>query len=547
MTCLLANSLWAAGCIPEYARFLRAIRRVEKEQEAILCRIVRSNADTEFGRAHGFSSIHSSAEFQRRVPVRDYDQHQPWIGRAESGIPNVLTREPIRLFEPTSGSSGGTKLIPYTTSLQREFQRGIQPWIADLFAHSPELLGGPAYWSISPPSAKGNKTSGGIPIGFDDDTSYLGGWKRSLVRSVMAVPGSVNLESDPEEFIYVALLYLLRARDLRLISIWNPTYLLLMLDRLTEWRDRIDFDFEHGTHFNADDRRSQEVREALRAGSLQEIYARIWPKLKLISCWTDANAAGPAAKLAALFPLCRVQGKGLIATEAFISLPLTGHEGAALSLRSHFLEFLPTDSGHALRAHELDLGGLYRIVVTTGGGLYRYMLGDQIEVTGRIEDCPLVRFVGRHDSVSDWFGEKLNDAHVARAFKHAFANSGLVSSFAMLACDTTTPAGYALYIDTDGSGEQIAQAAATIEADLRGNFHYDYARRLGQLASVRAVRVRDGAGLYMKDAVRNGQKMGDVKVPALNRRSGWSSVFVVETDEEASFRNYRNSVGGGTV
>jgi len=36
----------------------------------------------------------------------------------------------------------------------------------------------------------------------------------------------------------------------------------------------------------------------------------------------------------------------------------------------------------------------------------------------------------------------------------------------------------------------------------------------------------------MKDAVRNGQKMGDVKAPALNRRGGWSSVFGVETDKE---------------
>ncbi|MGA2169390.1 MAG: GH3 auxin-responsive promoter family protein [Terracidiphilus sp.] len=532
MICLLANSLWATGCIPEYARFRRAIHRVAEEQEAVLCGILRKNADTEFGRTHGFSSIRSSGEFQRRVPIRDYDQHQRWIERAENGIPSVLTREAIRLFEPTSGSSGGTKLIPYTRSLQCEFQRGIQAWIADLFAHFPELLGGPAYWSISPPSARGNKTSGGIAIGFDDDTSYLGGWRKSLVRSVMAVPGSVSLESDSEEFIYVTLLYLLCARDLRLISIWSPTYLLLMLDRLTQWRDRISFDLEHGTHFNADNRRSREAQEALRAGSPQDIYARLWPKLKLISCWTDANAAGPAAKLAGLFPLCRVQGKGLIATEAFISFPFIGHEGATLSLRSHFLEFLSSGSEHAQRAHELDLGGFYRVIVTTGGGLYRYMLGDQIQVTGRIENCPLVRFVGRLDSVSDWFGEKLNDAHVSRAFKDAFKNSGVVPSFAMLACDTTPPAGYVLYIDADGSGELIAQAAAAIEADLRDNFHYDYARRLGQLASVRAVRIRDGARLYMKDAVRNGQKMGDVKAPALNRRGGWSSVFGVETDKE---------------
>src|SRR2546430_2972479 len=47
-------------------------------------------------------------------------------------------------------SSGATKLIPYTTALQREFQRAIRAWIADLFLHQPALLCGQAYWSISP-------------------------------------------------------------------------------------------------------------------------------------------------------------------------------------------------------------------------------------------------------------------------------------------------------------------------------------------------------------------------------------------------------------
>ena len=65
-------------------------------------------------------------------------------------------------------------------------------------------------------------------------------------------------------------------------------------------------------------------------------------------------------------------------------------------------------------------------MVTTGGGLYRYHLGDRIQVTGHIHGCPLVRFVGRHSSVSDWFGEKLNDAHVSRVLNCALAELGIV-------------------------------------------------------------------------------------------------------------------------
>jgi hypothetical protein len=525
MICALANSLWLAGCVSELARFRRAVRHVAEEQQEILRRILGENADTEFGRLHEFSSIHSVAEYRKRVPLRDYNRHEQWIDRAVAGVPNVLTREGVRLFEPTSGSSGATKLIPYTPSLQREFQRGIRAWIADLFSHCPGLLAGQAYWSVSPAGPELRKTRDGIPIGFDDDTSYVGGWQQRLVRAVMAVPDSVRLTSDIDAFRYATLLFLVRSRNLRLISIWSPTYLSLLLDRLPEWGERIADDLAHGAMCPPDPVRSRELREALSANTPQERYARLWSKLSLISCWADANAAAPAAKLGELFPRSQIQGKGLIATEAFVSFPLVEQEHAALAIRSHFLEFLPIDSDRPHLAHQLERGGLYTVVVTTGGGLYRYQLDDLIEVTGHIRDCPLIRFMGRQGYVSDWFGEKLSDAHVSRVLQETFRGLGLIPSFAMLACDTGSPTSYVLYIDSPEHDEMLDRAAEVIDARLRGNFHYNYARQLGQLASIRAVRVRDGAGAYLVTAMRNGQKPGDVKVPALDRRCGWSGVF----------------------
>jgi hypothetical protein len=178
-----------------------------------------------------------------------------------------------------------------------------------------------------------------------------------------------------------------------------------------------------------------------------------------------------------------------------------------------------------LLAHELERGGIYTVAVTTGGGLYRYQLGDAIEVTGHLRGCPLIRFVGRHASVSDWFGEKLNDAHVSRVFEEVFRHVGLAPSFAMLACETEGHPGYVLYIDAADTDEQIGRTVEFIDEKLRENFHYDYARRLGQLAPVRPVRVRDGARAYMDASMRLGQRAGDIKVPALERRNVWSKEF----------------------
>ena len=45
----------------------------------------------------------------------------------------------------------------------------------------------------------------------------------------------------------------------------------------------------------------------------------------------------------------------------------------------------------------IQRGGTYSVILTTGGGLYRYQLHDLVEVTGFVGRCPLVRFLGKED------------------------------------------------------------------------------------------------------------------------------------------------------
>ena len=525
MICHAANALWLAGCLPESARFRRATARVRAEQAAVLQRIVSANAATEFGERHGFASVANARDYQNRVPLRTFEDHRPWIDRAADGTPHLLTSEPVRLFEPTSGSTGASKLVPYTSSLQHEFLRGIRAWVADLFTRHPALMKGPAYWSISPLVSDKRRTSGGISIGFEDEAAYLG-WQRRLAQAAMAVSPDVRRIADIEAFRYATLLSLVRCEHLRLVSVWNPTFLSLLVERLPEYGDALARDL-------AGDRRSQErLRAALRATTPAERHATLWPRLSLISCWSDGNAAAAAADLATLFPYARMQPKGLIATEAFVSLPLVDRPGAALAVRSHFFEFTrvnaegePLDDRPYL-AHELDTSARYAVIVTTGGGLYRYRLGDIVEVVGHINECPLIRFIGRQGNVSDWFGEKLNEAHVAGVLRDVFAAVRVSPRFAMLACDTAPrPPRYVLYIDATEGDEVVAAAAARVDAALRRSFHYDYARALGQLAPLGVFRASRASDSYLTRALRAGQRAGDVKPLALDRRTGWSQVF----------------------
>ncbi len=528
MICTAANGLWLATCLGEAACFRRATTRVAEEQSRLLAQLLRVNRDTEFGRRHGFRSASTPRDYRQRVPIRSYDEYKGEVDRIADGAQSVLTRDRVGIFEPTGGSASATKLIPYTRSLRREFQRGIKPWIADLFTHDPDLMRGQAYWSVSPVSSAATRTRGGIPIGFEDDSAYVGSWRRVLVQRVMAAPAALRSAADIETFQYQTLLALVRSGSLRLISIWNPSFLAVILERLPQFGNQLLRDLR------GDPDRAGPLRAALKASTPSERHALLWPRLRLISCWADANAEGPAAALASAFPQARLQPKGLLATEGFVSFPLCGAQASALAVRSHFFEFAPIgSSGEAdeespVLAHELAEAQRYTVIISTGGGLYRYRLNDVIEVIGHVAECPLIRFVGKHEYVSDWVGEKLHEAHVAAVLRDAFARvpPAFRPAFAMLACDRElSPPAYVLYVDGEAVDATLTVAAAAVEEGLRRNFQYDYARFLGQLGRVQIFRAKEAARTYMSAALSTGQRAGDIKPLALDRRDGWSRRF----------------------
>jgi hypothetical protein len=247
ISCVIANTLWLLSTLPEAGRFHRALGYCEAAQQAVLLEILRQNADTAFGQHHGFAAIRSPREYQTAVPLAEYGDFEPHIQRVAAGEQGVLTAEPVLLLEPTSGSAAASKLIPYNKGLKRQFQQGLAPWIADLYRNYPSLISDRSYWSITPATRKPERTSGGIPVGFEDDSDYLGGFKGWLVRSVQAVPMEVKRIGDMESFWYVTLLFLLRSRRLALVSVWNPTFLTILCEHLHRWWPRLSDDIAAGT------------------------------------------------------------------------------------------------------------------------------------------------------------------------------------------------------------------------------------------------------------------------------------------------------------
>lgn len=545
LLCHIANRIWYLSLQREAHAFRRSLASPAAVQERLLLEMLGNNRGSEFGRRHRFGEIRSALAFQEAVPLAEYGDFEPYISRIRSGESGILTSEPVLLLEPTGGSSGGSKLIPYTAGLKKQFQRGIAPWIADLYRSCPEVLAGQSYWSVSPVARQHRAGESQIPIGFEDDSEYVGGLGKRLVRSLQAVPDLVKQVGPMENFWYVTLLFLLRSRDLSIMSVWNPSFLTILCRHLQVFWPNLSGDIAAGTlttpaplesalatrllRLNRPDPvRGKEISTVCR--SYAEFAARqrmLWPGLRLISCWCDGSAQADVAELRPLFPGAAIQGKGLIATEGFFTIPLAQCDGCLPAVRSHFLEFLPRGGGEALLLHQLEKGETYSLVATTAGGLYRYRLHDLVRVTGFHGTVPLLRFVGKEDHLADHRGEKLHEAHVGEVLRRVAARNEISTSFAMLAFAAKPAAGYVYLVESAEVGDgRLLEMAEEIDAQLMENFHYRYCRDLGQLGAVRVFRVsRNGRENYLQACCRRGQRLGDVKPLALLQGPEWEADF----------------------
>jgi hypothetical protein len=518
------NCGWMLACRPRLRRFHRSTRDVARTQARVLMDVVSSNRRCAYAREHGFESICNVEHFRERVPIANYEDLEPWIDQICRGSSHMLTQEPVRLLEPTSGSVSGRRLIPYTKSLQRQFQNGIDPWIGDLFNGHPEVRRGRAYWLVTP-AVHAERTACGLPIGFEDDADYLGPVGKWAAQRVMAVPSEQMRDLRPEQTRLRTLRLLLEAQDLSLISVWSPSFLTTLMDSLEASSDQLVAALGPGHRASG----------ILRSSStLPERIARLWPQLAVISCWADGAASTFLDQVRNLFPGVMIQPKGLIATEAFVSLPLVDCAGSALSIRSHFFEFQNIDRNDdaTLLAHELEETQSYRVIATTAGGLYRYQMHDVIEVTGFHRQCPLIRFVGRGNRTSDLVGEKLSEVFVARSIDTMNRTLASAPAFAMLVPRRDRP-GYRLLIEFDrakaGQAPSPQNLAETLEPILSRNPYYKHAIEVEQLAHLVVTTVHEDRGslwnIYEQLCLQAGMRQGDIKPTALETRFDWETAI----------------------
>jgi hypothetical protein len=470
--------------------FRQALHHPQVAQAQVQREIFNRFRRSDYGKALGIQAI---ADWQK-IPIVTYDDLRPWINQAAQT--SQLTPEPILFHERTSGSRGAEKWIPYTKSLRRSFSQMFCVWAHDLLTYGPQLTTGKVYFCVSP------RLQGSDEGGIQDDSDYLDGWLSKLLSPfLVTVPNARSLYA-PDEFKWQLCLRLIREEKLEIISVWSPSFLKVMLDFIVDRRINLQTELQ-----------GKIAPDRLALLSSPEInWENLWPHLKLISCWDSGNAVGQAAYLRSQFPSVLVQGKGLLATEAPMTIPLIVAKGFVPVLDEVFFEF-ETLAGEVLLLHELSIGAEYQVIISQKGGLYRYRMGDRVKVTHFHHQTPCLEFLGREAGISDLVGEKLNQDFV----RDVLHELNLGEAFCQTLMPVSEPPHYVLLLDQAAIAPEII--AETLDRLLCRSPQYQHARSLGQLqpaeVSIDAAMVEKITQLRM----RSGARWGDVKQEVLITQS----------------------------
>lgn len=477
-------------------RFYRALADPGMAQASLLEKIVDRCAATEYGRHHDIGNVR---DFVARMPVVGYDDIEPWIERQKATEDAVLVPDRVLFYEKTSGSSGPAKYIPYTAALRRSFTSMFMVWAHDMIVRGPRLRTGKMYFSISPSFAEETQTAAGVPVGLEDDSEYLDGWLRRLISPWFVSPAGLGRVRDPQVFKRQLCTALLLEPKLEIVSVWNPSFLEVHLDWITEHSGALLADIGH--------RMAPARAAALQRNPID--WAVIWPELKLVSCWASGNASRPAEHLAGVMSHAMTQGKGLLATEAPMTVPLIGADGQVPMVDEVYIE-LEDDAGRLHPLETAEDGAEYGMVISQLGGLCRYRIGDKVRVDGRFMGTPRLELIGRTEATSDLVGEKLHEAFVGQIVGDLGVNEAFIAT--LVPCRAPEDH-YVLLLDQ--ATARAEDVADRLERALMQAHHYRHARLLGQLGPARVKVTPQAADAVLAYHVRRGMRCGDVKHRAL--------------------------------
>lgn len=424
-------------------------------QRRVLREILARNSRTDYLR--GFLGVDADADadaergaafFRERVPVVEYEDVKPYIERIANGAPSsLICAAPITELLTSSGTSGGQpKLMPAT---EEELDRKTFMYsllVPLMNAHVPGLDQGRGMYLLF---VKPEITTPSGLVARPVLTSY---YKSRHFRNRpdspytrYTSPDEAILCPDSQQSMYAQLLCGLSRRGevLRAGAVFASAFLRAIKFLEAHWR-ALCADIRAGqsasrVHDPAclegvskvvampDPALADAIEAECSGSSWRGIVRRLWPRCKYI----DVVVTGSMAQYV---PMLEFYGGGLplvstmyASSECFFGInlrPLDRPEDVAYTLLPNmcYYEFIEVEKdGEEVREGEMvglvgvRLGCYYELVVTTFAGLYRYRVGDILQVSGFHNAAPQFRFVQRRNVVLSVDTDKTTEDDLLRA------------------------------------------------------------------------------------------------------------------------------------
>ncbi len=494
--------------------FNAACRQPQAVQESLLKSILAKQADTAFGRDHGFQQIRSVADFRRQLPVAPYDYFEPYLARVRNGETSaLLSDDRVLMFALTSGTTAARKTIPITPRYLADFRRGWNRWGLRALLDHQRISCAPILQLAGDPDEF--HTPAGIPCGSLSGLTVRA--QKRFIRFLYCMPAAASPIRDTHAKYYVALRLSL-GRPVGMITAANPSTLAALARLLNDEKETLLRDLRDGTlstKLNLPDairadllpymkryrRRSQQLNRIVEQTG--ELWPRdVWPADRmLLGTWTGGSVGPYLRQLERYYGPTYVRDLGLVASEGRMTIPLVdGTPAGVLDVTTHYFEFIPEAEGDSpnptvLGAHELEDSKHYFILLTTAAGLYRYHIHDLVRVAGFHHSTPLLEFLGKGHHFASLTGEKLSEYQVTGAMADVTQQLGLpLPVYTVAPIWNDQQPYYGLFVERGIWPDAAANAVLTaFDATLSiANDEYRGKRSSGRLGAIRVFWLPPG-------------------------------------------------------
>ena len=347
-------------------------------QRHVLQDLVTAGQYTEFGRKYHFAKLFTLKEFKKSIPIHEYDDIKPYINRMMEGEDNVLWNTPVKWFAKSSGTtSDKSKFIPISdeslTDNHFKASKDVLTHYYNNFPGSDLLTGKSLVVGGSHQLSKVNEEIqfGDLSAVLMQNSPFWGQWLRTPELSVALLD---EWENKIEQLAQTT------ANENVTSLAGVPTWTLILLKRILQIKNK------------------QTIKE-------------VWPNLELY-----INGGVSFVPYKEQFDKI-IGGKINYleiynASEGFIAGQINPDDDGMLLFTEHgiFYEFMPVEEYGKEKPKTVGLKDVvpnknYALVISTTGGLWRYLIGDTIIFTSI--NPYKIKVSGRLKHYMNAFGEEV--------------------------------------------------------------------------------------------------------------------------------------------